>query len=75
MDIESGFCQLPDGGKVARSEIVVATRVDTEDENFSSFHVVCCAPLSGILLCLLYSAGNYNTYLCVLQGFLCRLRF
>ena len=50
MDIEAGFCQLAEGRKVARSEIFVATRVDTEDENFSPFHVLCLAPLSGILL-------------------------
>ena len=48
MDIKSVFCQLTDVGKVARCEILVATRVDTEDENFSSFHVLCLAPLSGI---------------------------
>ena len=41
MDIKSGFCQLLDVRKVARGQIIVATRVDTEDENFSPFHVLC----------------------------------
>ena len=48
--VESGFCQLMNGGEVARCEVVVATGINTEDENFSSFHALCVAPLSDILL-------------------------
>ena len=49
MDVESRFCQLAEGRKIACREVIVATRVDTDDENFSPFHVVCLAPLSGVL--------------------------
>lgn len=49
-DIKSVFCQLADVRKVARCEILVATRVDTKDEDFSPFHVLCLAPLFGILV-------------------------
>ena len=51
MDVESGFCHRAEGGEVACSEIIVAPCVDTKDENFSSFHVLYFAPLSGMLLC------------------------
>ena len=47
--IESDFCQLADGGEVACCEVVMATCINTEDKNFSSFHALCVAPLSGIL--------------------------
>ena len=49
MQIESRFCQFLEGREVARCEVVVATCIDTEDENFSSFHAMCLTPLSNVL--------------------------